>query len=153
MKAVRNNVVNIMQVAYRKESITIPIKVSNSLVAVQVFKSKWDIRTIPKHERVYAIFMNSEYEIIAVELINIGGYDETILEERTIIEFALTYNAPCLVIAHNHPSGVAKPSQDDIGKTKAIKRLLSQLKINLCDHLIITETDDYYSFSDNKILN
>lgn len=153
MNAVKNDIAQGMQIAYKQEQVAIPTKIINSQDGVLIFKSIWDTRTLPKHERVYAVFLNRDREVLATELINIGGYDETTIEPRTIIEFALIYNARSVIICHNHPSGTAKPSQNDISTTKYIKNLLNELKINLGDHLIITETEDYYSFTDNKIIN
>ena len=56
---------------------------------------------------------------------------------REIVKLALQNNAAAVIVAHNHPSGVAEPSQSDIAITKRIKQALALVDIRLLDHFII----------------
>lgn len=126
--------------------------ITNSKECEIIFREIWDTPTINKYESVYAIYLNNKREVIDTDVINIGMHSRCEINMRTVLEGVFTNSAFGVVIAHNHPSGSAKPSQDDIQATKSIKNLCSQLEINLVDHLIITE-DAYFSLRDNSYLN
>ena len=64
---------------------------------------------------------------------------------RSLFSRAMLCNANSIIVAHNHPSGVVKPSGEDINLTRRIKEAGEILDIKLQDHIIIGE-DDYYSF-------
>ena len=65
---------------------------------------------------------------------------------RRIVETALNANATSVILAHNHPSGLAIPSNDDIQTTYRIAQALDAVDIQLVDHLVFTE-DDYISMN------
>ena len=60
---------------------------------------------------------------------------------RKIVETALAVNATAVVLAHNHPDGVAVPSRDDVRATTQIQQALATVGVTLLDHLIFTEYD------------
>ena len=63
---------------------------------------------------------------------------------RRVAEIALATGASSVVLAHNHPSGIAVPSTDDIQATRRVYAALSAVEIALADHIIVAE-DDYVS--------
>ncbi|MHA1740217.1 MAG: JAB domain-containing protein, partial [Candidatus Heimdallarchaeota archaeon] len=64
---------------------------------------------------------------------------------RKIVEGALKYRAISVIIAHNHPGGVAEPSVNDDKITEQISRALQTVNVNLQDHLIVAE-NEYFSY-------
>ena len=80
-----------------------------------------------------------------------GGISETIVDIRLLLKSALQCGATAMIVAHNHPSGVLKPSTSDIQLTQKIKKAGENMDIKLLDHLIISEKG-YFSFADEKLL-
>jgi len=70
---------------------------------------------------------------------------EAVAFPRKIVEGALKYRAVSVIISHNHPGGVAEPSDNDDKITKQIKSALQTVGISLQDHLIIAR-DEYFSY-------
>ncbi len=63
---------------------------------------------------------------------------------RKIVETAILSKATTVIIAHNHPGGIALPSEDDIKTTHEIRRALKAISVNLMDHIVIAD-DDFVS--------
>jgi DNA repair protein RadC len=104
-----------------------------------------------KKEYVRGLYLNSRNTIIRDEIISIGSLDSNIIHPREIFKPAIEYSAYAIIIAHNHPSGVASPSQADIQITKQLIQLGELLQIPILDHIIIGE-NDYFSFGKEKLL-
>jgi DNA repair protein RadC len=79
---------------------------------------------------------------------HIGGITGTLVDKRLILKKALVGNCTAIILAHNHPSGANKPSENDRKMTKQIKEACNLLDISLLDHIIVCN-DNYYSFADN----
>lgn len=94
-----------------------------------------------KKEYIVCLFMNSRFEVIKREVISIGSLDGVGIVPRDIIIPALECNAAHVVMAHNHPSGDATPSKEDILVTQRVSEALSLVGLKLIDHLVITEKD------------
>ena len=102
-------------------------------------------------EEFMAIFLNNSGHILKYEILFKGTETSTIVSINEIIRRAILLKSSHLVIAHNHPSGRAYPSQDDIKLTDNLNNALKMMNIKLLDHLIITK-DDYYSFNKQGLL-
>src|SRR3546814_1626960 len=81
-----------------------------------------------------------------------GGIDRTIVDARTIFAAALKANATSIIVAHNHPSGVAKPTEQDTELTKRLVLCGDIIDITVLDHLIVTAAG-YYSFMKNGLID
>jgi DNA repair protein RadC len=103
-----------------------------------------------KKEVLSVIFLDSSHAIIDSAVVAEGTLNVNTIYPREIIKKALDYHAAALIIAHNHPSGALKPSQQDIKLTKNLLILCSSMQIQLLDHLIIG--DGVYSFADGGLL-
>ena len=103
--------------------------------------------TICYKEYFKVLFLNQANQVLGYTLISEGGITETSVDVRVILQAALLTNSVALVLAHNHPSGNLKPSQEDIKITKQVKDAAQLMRITVIDHLILTDTG-YYSFSD-----
>ncbi|MEW6040338.1 MAG: JAB domain-containing protein, partial [Elusimicrobiota bacterium] len=84
------------------------------------------------------------------ETIQKGTVNRSVIYPRKIVERALYNHASGVIIAHNHPGGNLKPSEDDCKVTKAIKDALRTVDIVLLDHIIIGG-NEYFSFKENDI--
>lgn len=90
------------------------------------------------HQEVFAaLFLDQHYRMIQFERLFYGTINQATIYPREVVKRALHHNAVALLIAHNHPSGIAEPSQADIELTKTLKRALNLVEIKLLDHFIV----------------
>ena len=133
------------------------VSVTSSKSIYDILKSIFDPNTIQLKEYFYAIYLNRSNKILAVKKISEGGIAGTVVDLKELIttQFLLKescrLNSTALIVAHNHPSGNPKPSQQDISMTKNIKQGLGLFNISLLDHIIVT-ADGYCSFSDEGLI-
>ena len=93
------------------------------------------------HELFCCLFLDNRHRVLAfVELFR-GTIDGTSVYPREVVKEALQINAAAVILAHNHPSGVAEPSQADERITQRLKSALDLVDIRLLDHLIIGDGD------------
>ena len=97
------------------------------------------------------MLLNQANQALGYTLISEGGLSSTDVDVRIVLQAALLTNAVALILAHNHPIGNTRPSKEDIQLTKHIKDAAQLMRINVLDHLILTDTD-YYSFLDDGLL-
>jgi DNA repair protein RadC len=109
-----------------------------------------EMRTLDR-ERVLALFLDSKRAMICDKTISIGTLDSSILDPREILKEALSVNAACFVVLHNHPSGDPAPSLEDKTVTKRIKSSSELLGIPILDHIIIGD-NRYFSFKESGLL-
>ncbi len=84
--------------------------------------------------------------MIGIHKLSSGGMTSTIADIRILLAVALKSMATAIILSHNHPSGVLKPSKADIYLTQKIKEAAALLDIELLDHLIVS-SEGYYSFT------
>lgn len=97
-----------------------------------------DMHNLPK-EHLRGLYLNSHNRIIHDEVISIGTLNTNIVHPREVFRPAIEYSAAAIVLAHNHPSGVATPSVQDIEITNQLIEAGKILGINILDHVIITK--------------
>ena len=100
-----------------------------------------------KRERVMIIGMNNSFHVIADEWIAEGSRDTASFVITDILEFIVRYKPHCLVLAHNHLSGVGLPSSEDFKATEDVEVALKLMDIPLVDHLIFDGQGDFVSFA------
>ena len=100
-------------------------------------------------EHLVAIYLDTQNRIIQQKTVFIGGVRRSIAEPREILHYACHLMATSLIVVHNHPSGEAYPSRNDIDFTQKIKRSCDDLGICLLDHLIVGKST-YYSFREER---
>ncbi len=111
--------------------------------AKDVFEYLQDMRNLSK-ENLRGLYLNSHNRIIRDEVISIGTINSNIIHPREVFRPAIECNAVALVLAHNHPSGEVKPSDEDIEVTRQIINAGKLLGITVLDHVVITK-DTYIS--------
>ena len=84
-----------------------------------------------------ALFLDAKHRVILFKELFHGTIDGASVYPREVVRQALKYNAAALVVAHNHPSGVAEPSRADIEITRRLKESLALLDIRLLDHMVV----------------
>ena len=99
-----------------------------------------------KTEQLHIFLLDMKMRLIGQSKLSDGNIDSVVIDARTLLKFVLSYNASYAIIAHNHPTGSARPTRSDIELTRTIVNVLSSVGIKLCDHLIVSG-DDFYSFN------
>ena len=89
------------------------------------------------HEIFACLFLDNRHRVIRYEELFRGTIDGASVHPREVLRRVMETNAAAVIFAHNHPSGVAEPSQADIGITRRLKDLLAQIEVRLLDHIII----------------
>ena len=100
-------------------------------------------------ESFFLLLLDRSNTTIGYAKISQGGVSGTYVDLKIIAKYAVDFLASNVILAHNHPSGQLKASEQDIEITKKAKEGLKMLDINVLDHIILTE-ESYYSFSDNN---
>jgi len=89
------------------------------------------------HEMFCCLYLDNRHRVLRFDEMFRGTIDGTSVYPREVVKEALAINAAAVILAHNHPSGVAEPSQADERITKRLKSALELVDIRLLDHLII----------------
>lgn len=106
------------------------------------------------HEREEVVFMlclDAAHRLLCCREVSRGVPNAAELSIRRVVELALAQNSANVVLAHNHPSGYAIPSQEDITSTRLIAHALEMVNICLFDHLVVSG-NDYVSMRDSMLI-
>lgn len=95
-------------------------------------------------ETVYLLCMDAKCKVLSCQLVGEGSVNSAGVPVRRIVETALAVNATTVVLAHNHPSGLALPSHEDVVTTQRLAVALDAVEITLADHVVVAD-DDYVS--------
>jgi DNA repair protein RadC len=90
-----------------------------------------------EHEVFCCLYLDKRHRLIHFEELFRGTIDGASVHPREIVKLALQRNAAAIIIAHNHPSGVAEPSQADEMITQRVKDALGLVDIRLLDHIVV----------------
>ncbi len=105
-----------------------------------------------EHEVFMVVFLDAAHAVIDTEVLSEGTVTVNTVYPRELIKSTLAHNASALVIAHNHPSGSLKPSDQDKKLTRTLLLACSFMQITLLDHLIIGAGETAYSFADHGLM-
>lgn len=94
------------------------------------------LRAYP-YEVFACLYLDNRHRLLSFDELFRGTIDCTQVHAREVVRAALNYNAAAVIFSHNHPSGVAEPSQSDIDLTGQLKKALQLVDIRVLDHLII----------------
>ena len=136
----------------RRCSLTAPQErpcINNSKDAYDCFLPFIDNRST---ETFLVSYLNQGNRVIKTERISSGGITSTSVDPKVIFKSALLKESTAIVLCHNHPSGVAKPSRDDISLTKQLMMAGKVLEIKVIDHIIVGDSG-YFSFAENGLMN
>ena len=92
-----------------------------------------------EREVFFCLFLDNQHRVIESQVLFEGTIDGSMVHPREVLKAALKVNAAAMIFSHNHPSGVAEPSQADISITRRLKSALELVDIRVLDHLIVGE--------------
>ena len=104
-----------------------------------------------RNERVYLLCLDGKKKLLGCAKLGEGNVNAAEVTPRGVVETALNHNAARVILAHNHVSGLALPSDEDKATTLYLQTLLSQVGVLLDDHLIFVD-DDMVSLKDSGLL-
>ena len=99
-----------------------------------------------------ALWLDAQNRLIAAEELFTGTLTQTSVYPREVVKAGLAHNAAAVILAHNHPSGVAEPSRADELLTKALKDSLALVDIKVLDHFVVAGSAPPLSFAERGLL-
>ena len=125
-----------------------PANVSSSVGAAEMFRKLLTEKGSTDREHFMVLILNGQNMILGFNMAAVGGHNCAQVRMPELFRILLLAGAAAFVVSHNHPSGCCAPSSDDISLTKEIVRGSKILGLNLLDHIILADFDNYYSFAD-----
>jgi DNA repair protein RadC len=104
-----------------------------------------------QQEVFMVLFLDSQHRVIAAEELFHGTLSQTSVYPREVVKRVLAHNAAAVILAHNHPSGVAEPSLADRQLTAVLKQALGLVDVNVLDHFVVS-TGKILSFAEQGLL-
>jgi DNA repair protein RadC len=90
-----------------------------------------------EHEVFYVVFLDAQNRVITSEEMFRGTLTQTSVYPREVVKTSLRHNAAAVILAHNHPSGVAEPSVQDQALTRTLAEALALIDVKVLDHFVI----------------
>ena len=94
-----------------------------------------------KVETVYMLGLDAKKKVLCCREVAKGSVNSAAVSVRKIVEIALSENLTSVILAHNHPSGLALPSAEDLYTTRKVAHALSAVDVKLVDHIIVCDTE------------
>jgi len=89
------------------------------------------------HEIFAVLFLDAQHRLIACDEMFRGTLTQTAVYPREVVKQALRHNCAAVILAHNHPSGVAEPSRADEALTRALQSALALVDVRVLDHIVV----------------
>ncbi|MFT3847460.1 MAG: DNA repair protein RadC [Propionivibrio sp.] len=105
-----------------------------------------------QHEVFFALWLDAQNRLICGEELFRGSLAQTSVYPREVVKRALWHNAAAVVLAHNHPSGVAEPSPADEHLTRELRQALALVDVRVLDHFIVAGASRPLSFAERGLL-
>lgn len=126
----------------------LPIRAAADVV--RAFTSLQSKGLVPTGREVFAVvLLNARHRTIGFHVVSIGTLNNTAVHPREVFRLAVTIGAHAMILAHNHPSGDATPSQEDRRVTDRLTEAGVIIGIEVLDHVVIGDTR-YFSFADGR---
>ena len=103
------------------------------------------------HEMLYELCLDQKGKLLACKRLSEGSASSAALDIRKVVENAILTSASAVILAHNHPSGIALPSDDDCAATTQAARALQTIGVTLADHIVVAD-DDFVSMAQSGYL-
>ncbi len=101
---------------------------------------------------LYLLCLDGAGRVLGCRKLGQGGANSAEVPVRRMVQEALSLNASGVVLAHNHPSGIALPSKEDVELTLRLRDALELMSLTLLDHIVVAE-DDFVSMRDSGFLH
>ena len=125
-----------------------PFTIASNEDVIRLFRHQMAV--LP-HEEFWVLFLSSANTVLGKMKVSQGGVSGTVVDYRLIVKRAVELLASGMILVHNHPSGVARPSEEDKTLTEEILRAASLFNIIVVDHLIIT-SGECFSFRQQGLI-
>ena len=104
-----------------------------------------------EHEVFACLYLDNQHRVVKLEELFSGTIDGAAVYPREVVKRCLHNNAAAVIFAHNHPSGIAEPSQADIGITVRLKAALNTIDVRVLDHIVVGRCEAV-SFAERGLL-
>lgn len=133
---------------YLEEDIVLGEPLNNSLLTKRFVIHR--LRDYP-HEVFACLFLDIQNRMICFDELFYGTINQATIYPREVVKRGLKYNAAKIILAHNHPSGTATPSQADKDVTQLLKKALALVEIQVIDHIVVGNKESF-SFADAGLI-
>ena len=148
--AKRAEIVAVLEIARR--SLAQPLRQRPLLGMPSRVKDYLKLQLAGREHEVFAVlFIDVRHQLLAMEEMFRGTLTQTSVYPREVVKRALEMNAAAVMLAHNHPSGVAEPSRADEFLTQTLKSALALVDVRVLDHLVVGR-DSVVSFAERGLL-
>ncbi|MCO6359159.1 DNA repair protein RadC [Roseivirga pacifica] len=120
--------------------------------AYKILRAHWDDDQISLVEEAKVMFLDNQLRMMSIATVSKGGMSGTVIDLRIVFATALKRRSSTIILAHNHPSGLLRPSSADISLTRKFHEAGRILEITLADHLIVSE-EGYYSMANEGLIH
>lgn len=134
-------------ISLKREDSDFPEEKIGSSKDCEKFIRKFYHEDLTIYESFYILLLNNSNQTIGFAKISQGGITGTVVDVRIVAKYCVDSLATSCILAHNHPSGTLKPSEQDIEITRKIVKALKLFDVRVLDHIILTK-NSYYSFAD-----
>lgn len=94
-----------------------------------------------ENETVFLLCLDAKCKVLGCKLLGEGSVNSANIPIRRVVETALNTNATTVILAHNHPSGLAIPSDEDVETTMRVAKAMESVEITLADHIVVADND------------
>ncbi len=136
-----------------RRALTSPMKAKDALASPEAVRDwlRLSLANLP-HEVFIALWLDAQNRLIASEELFRGTLTQTSVYPREVVKRALLHNAGAVILAHNHPSGLAEPSRADEVLTSSLKQALAMIDVKLLDHFIVAGNARPLSFAERGLI-
>jgi DNA repair protein RadC len=123
-----------------------------ALTSPQVTKNYLKLQLVEKYQEVFAcLFLDNQHRVIDYSELFFGTIDGASVHPREVVRAAINHNAAAVILAHNHPSGIAEPSRADTQITRRLVDALGLIDVRVLDHLVIGDGEPV-SFAERGLI-
>ena len=136
-----------------RRALASPMKAKDALASPEAVRDwlRLSLSSLP-HEVFIALWLDAQNRLIASEELFRGTLTQTSVYPRVVVKSALDHNAGAVILAHNHPSGLAEPSRADEVLTSSLKQALALVDVKLLDHFIVAGGARPLSFAERGLI-
>lgn len=110
-----------------------------------------ELFAMERNEAVYQLCLDGKGKLLTCKRLGEGSVSAVTVDVRAVVQNAILCSASSVILAHNHPSGIALPSEEDRAVTDRVKAVLASISVRLDDHIIVAD-QDFVSFAESGYL-
>ena len=137
-----------MLVKARKQTVTNPQTVQG--VLSKILNSENEVDRMKEH--FWVIGLSTRNAIQYIDLVSLGTLNASLVHPREVFRFSILKAVSSIILSHNHPSGNAEPSEEDMKITRRLVEAGKIIGIEVLDHIVIGDRDSFYSFKERGII-